>query len=312
MEMFEMKKTIVNKFMKMKRYILALLVLGLMFDTASAQLAPLGAMYYQNQYLNNPAFAGFGQGLEVDLGYRQQWSTIPGSPKVQLLTGSYAMTPKAGLGLNLYNDQTGLFKRTRLMGSYAYHLPLNDKNDRLSFGLSLGYMDEMVDQGRINGDADDPSTRNFNQRQQYIDGDFGLAYTSGKLNLQVAIPNLRNSLGFSKEGGQVVNEPRFFAAVSYKVRLSESEGMGIEPKVVFREIRGFDSIFDVGANFIVVDDKIGLMAMYHSTESTSFGFSAQVSKTFCLMGLYSSNTGTMAGQSNGTFELNLKINLLGR
>src|SRR5215217_5075345 len=130
--MFRMK-TIMNKFIKMKRYIMALLVLGMVSADANAQLAPLGAMYYHNQYLNNPAFAGIGKGLEVDLGYRQQWSTIPGSPKVQVLTGSYAMTPKAGLGLNVYNDQTGLFKRTRVMGSYAYHLPLSSKNDKLSF-----------------------------------------------------------------------------------------------------------------------------------------------------------------------------------
>ncbi|RYD94974.1 MAG: type IX secretion system membrane protein PorP/SprF [Sphingobacteriales bacterium] len=291
---------------------MALLVSGLMSGTASAQLAPLGAMYYHNQYLNNPAFAGKGQGLEVDLGYRQQWSTVPGSPKVQVLTGSYAMTPRAGLGLNVYNDQMGLFKRTRVMGSYAYHLPLNSKGDKLSFGVSLGFMDELVDQGLIDGDPSDPSTRNFNQRQQYVDGDFGVAYTSGKLSLQAAMPNLRNSLGFSEGEDQVVNDARLFAAASYKIRLSESEGVGLEPKVVFRGVRGMDNIFDVGANFTFVDDKIGLMAMYHSTESTSFGLSAKVSKTFDILTLYTTNTAALAGQTNGSFELNLKINLFGK
>lgn len=309
--MFRMSITM-NKFMKMKRYIMALMVSGITFGTANAQLAPLGAMYYHNQYLNNPAFAGVGKGLEVDLGYRQQWSTIPGSPKVQLLTGSYAMTPKAGLGLNVYNDQTGLFKRTRVMGSYAYHLPVSSKNDKLSFGLSLGFMDELVDQGLMDGDPNDPSTRNFNERQQYVDGDFGVAYTSGKLSLQAAMPNLRNNLGFSKDGERVVNEARFFAAASYRIRLSESEGMGLEPKVAFRGVKGMDNIFDVGANFTFVEDKIGLMAMYHSTKSTSFGFSAKLSKNFDLMGIYSSNTAALAGQTNGSLEVNLKLNLFGK
>ena len=309
--MFKMK-TKEKRFMKMKRYMMAFLLSGMAFGTVNAQLAPLGAMYYHNQYLNNPAFAGLGQGLEVDLGYRQQWSTIPGGPKVQVLTGSYAMTPKAGLGLNLYNDQTGLFKRTRLMGSYAYHLPVSSRGDRLSFGVSLGYMDEMVDQGLMDGDPNDASTRNFNQRQQYVDGDFGVAYTSGKLSLQAAMPNLRNSLGFSKDGDQVVNEARFFAAASYKIRLSDSEGMGVEPKVAFRGVKGMDNIFDVGANFTFAEDKIGLMAVYHSTESTSFGLSAKVSKAINILGLYTSNTGAMAGQTNGSFELNLKVNLFGK
>ncbi|SOD13368.1 type IX secretion system membrane protein, PorP/SprF family [Pedobacter xixiisoli] len=301
--------TKMNKLMKMKRHIIALLVSGMAFGTASAQLAPLGAMYYHNQYLNNPAFAGMGPGLEVDLGYRQQWSTLPGSPKVQVLTGSYAMTPKAGLGLSVYNDQTGLFKHTRVMGSYAYHLPVNSKGDKLSFGISLGFMDELVDQGMMDGDPNDPSTRNFNERRQYVDGDFGIAYTSGKLSLQAAMPNLRNGLGFSKDGEEVVNEARYFAAASYRIRLSESEGVGLEPKVAFRGVRGFDNILDVGANFTFADDKIGLMAMYHSTKSTSFGVNAKLSKAFSLLGLYTSNTSALASQTNGSFELNLKINL---
>lgn len=295
--------------MKMKRYMIALLVSVMVSGTAYAQLAPLGAMYYHNQYLNNPAFAGMRQGVEVDLGYRQQWSTVPGSPKVQILTGSYAITPKAGLGLNVYNDQTGLFKRTRVMGSYAYHLPLSSKADRLSFGVSLGFMDELVDQGLMDGDPNDPSVRNFNERRQYVDGDFGVAYTKARLSLQVAVPNLRNSLGLSKQDEQVVDEARFFAAASYKIRLSESEGVGLEPKISFRDMRGFDDIVDIGVNFTFVDDRIGLMAMYHSTESTSFGLNVKISKTFNLLGLYTSNTGAMAGQTNGSFEMNLKINL---
>ncbi|RZM23846.1 MAG: type IX secretion system membrane protein PorP/SprF [Pedobacter sp.] len=301
-----------DKLMKMKRYIMALLVAAMVSATANAQLAPLGAMYYHNQYLNNPAFAGIGQGLEVGAGFRQQWSTMPGSPKVQVLTGSYALTPKTGLGLNVYNDQTGLFKRTRVVGSYAYHLPLNGDNDRLSFGVSLGFMDEMVDQGLMDGDPNDPSIGNFNDRRQYVDGDFGVAYTGGKLRLQAAMPNLRNSLGFSKDGEQVVNEARFFAAASYKISLSQSEGVGLEPKVAFRGVRGTDNIFDFGANFTFIDEKIGLMAIYHSTESTSFGFSARLSRNFDLMGIYSSNTAALAGQTNGSFELNLKVNLFNK
>lgn len=298
--------------MKMKRYMMALLISGLGFGTASAQLAPLGAMYFQNQYLNNPAFAGKHQGLELDLGYRQQWSSMPGSPKIQSLTGSYAMTSRAGLGLNIYNDQTGLYKRTRIMGTYAYHLPLSAGSDKLSFGVSVGLMDERVDYNILDGDLDDPSTRNFNQRDKYLDGDFGVAYTSDKLNVQASMPNLRNTLGFNKDDDRVVNEARYFVAASYKLRLSENQGVGLEPKVSFRSVRGFDNIFDMGANFTFVEDKIGLMGMYHTNKSTSFGFIAKVSKTFDLMGVYTSNTAALAGQTNGSFEVNMKINLFNK
>lgn len=304
--------TKMDKLMKIKRYMMALLVSGMVCGTANAQLAPLGAMYFQNQYLNNPAFAGKHQGLELDLGYRQQWSNMPGSPKIQSLTGSYAMTSRAGLGLNINNDQTGLYKRTRIMGTYAYHLPLSAGSDKLSFGVSVGLMDERIDYNILDGDVDDPSARNFNQRDKYLDGDFGVAYTSNKLNVQASMPNLRNTLGFNKDDDRVVNDARYFVAASYKLRLSENQGVGLEPKVAFRSVRGFDNIFDMGANFTFVEDKIGLMGMYHTNKSTSFGFIAKVSKTFDLMGVYTSNTAALAGQTNGSFEVNMKINLFNK
>lgn len=281
-------------------------------SSVKAQLAPLGAMYYHNQYLNNPAFAGKDAGLTLDLGIRQQWSNVPGAPKVQVLTGAYAITQRAGLGLNVHNDQTGLFKTTRIMGSYAYHLPLSANANKLSFGLSLGLMDQLIDYSLLDGNIEDPSLRNFNQRQQYLDGDFGLAYTSATLNVQGSVPNLRNNLGFSDNGDQVVNEARFFAAASYKLLLSETEGMAIEPKIAYRAIRGTDDIVDIGANFTFVDQKIGLIAIYHTSKSASFGFNGKVSKAFNVTGFYTSNTAALAGRTNGSFELNLKLNLFNK
>ncbi len=298
-----------NKVMKLKRYAIVLLVFGTISNTVSAQLAPLGAMYFQNQYLNNPAFAGKEEGLEAGLSYRQQWSSLPGSPKVQALTASYALTPKAGLGLNIYNDQAGLFQWMRVMGSYAYHLPINYSDHKLSLGVSFGFMNETVDYGRMDGDIDDISVENFNQRKQYLDGDFGVAYTTGKFNLQAALPNLRNNLGFSNEGRQVVDEAKFYIAASYKLFLSQGSGIGLEPKVAFRSVRNFTNIMDFGGNFTFAENKIGLMMMYHTSESASFGFSTRLSQTFQLMGFYTTNTSALSGHANGSFELNLKMNL---
>lgn len=105
--------------------------------------------------------------------------------------------------------------------------------------------------------------------------------------------------------------PLLFLMLFFQTTLSASDGMGLEPKVAFRGVKGMDHIFDMGANLTFVDEKIGLMAMYHSTKSTSFGLNAKVSKNFNILGLYSSNTGAMAGQTNGSFELNLKLNLFG-
>jgi hypothetical protein len=62
-------------------------IITLLSTTSSkAQLSPFGAMYYQNQYLANPAIAGAQEGLRADLGFNSQQTNIPGSPKTQIIT----------------------------------------------------------------------------------------------------------------------------------------------------------------------------------------------------------------------------------
>lgn len=57
------------------------------------------------------------------MGIRKQWNNIPGSPSAQTSTVDYDLTDKAGIGFNGNNDKAGIFKRTRLVSTYAYHLP---------------------------------------------------------------------------------------------------------------------------------------------------------------------------------------------
>src|ERR1700712_4005698 len=90
-----------------------------------AQLNPMQSIYYQNRYLFNPAMAGLEEGLNLNLSHQQQWNPFPGAPKSESLTADYHSTDKVGFGLNLSDNTAGLFGETRLMGTYAYHLPIN-------------------------------------------------------------------------------------------------------------------------------------------------------------------------------------------
>src|SRR5690606_37511797 len=98
--------------------------LVLITSTAKAQLYPLGSLYYQNEYIGNPAMAGVEEGLKLNGIIRKQWTNIPGSPLYQSLTATYHHKERVGLGMNFYNESAGLLKRTRLTATYAYHLPL--------------------------------------------------------------------------------------------------------------------------------------------------------------------------------------------
>jgi type IX secretion system PorP/SprF family membrane protein len=272
-----------------------------------AQLAPMGVQYFQTQYLANPALAGIGEGTNLHLGYRQQWNSIPGAPVKQYLAGEFHMTNKVGLGFTLYNDAAGLLKKTSFTGSYAYHLPLNDEDQKMHFGLSFGYRHERISNEDIIGDVNDNAVVRFNQRKNYVDGDFGIAYTSNRLNIQAAFPNLKSLL--KKEEIKTIDRATFFSAISYKWSFGENVNTFVlEPKFCFRGVSGYDNIADFGANLSVINNKLNFSGMYHTSKSSTFGVGFHY-QSMAIFGLYSTENTQLRGDANGVFEIGLKLNL---
>lgn len=276
-------------------------------STLKAQLNPLSAQYYTNQYLINPAFAGAGQGLKLNGAYRKLWSNVEGSPLTQSLTADYGFN-KLGLGLTINNESEGLQRQTRVVGSYAYHLKLSEDNHQLHFGVSLGFLSQRLEIADAYGDPNDPSVGQYNDRRTYLDGDFGIAYTSNKLNVQAAIPNLKSIL--KKDVIKLADVATFYSAVSYKIGISEGdEGMDIEPKIAYRGVKGFDNIWDAGAQLSIANKQVFLLGMYHSTESATFGLGMDYKKKYLISGTYTTQTSALSSYTNGSFELNLRVNL---
>jgi type IX secretion system PorP/SprF family membrane protein len=284
-----------------------IMMMSLLFYTnASAQLNPLTSQYFLNQYQVNPAYAGASEGLKVNLDYRKQWSNIPGSPSTQSMTADYKLN-KVGIGINVFNEKAGSLQRTKAMATYAYHLQLNKEDQHLSFGASIGLMNERVDYNEINGDQSDAILAEFNNKGSLFDGDFGVAYTSKTFNLEAAIPNLRSFV--KQETNNNIDRARFFAAVSYKINTGNgANALEIEPKVVFREIQGYKSIIDAGANFNFTD-KLFIMGMYHSSNSASFGAGINYQSSLAIMAFYTTETAALQGSANGTFEVSLRARL---
>ncbi|WP_367866164.1 PorP/SprF family type IX secretion system membrane protein [Pedobacter sp. WC2423] len=285
------------------------LMTGLFLFTAKqskAQLNPLAAMYYQNQYLGNPAMVGIDRGLSFNLGYRAQWNGTPGSPVTQSVTGNYGVTDRMGLGINVSNDKIGLQRWTRAVGSYAYHLPLNGNGDQLHFGLSFGFSNERLNENLVNGDPTDVGISQYNQRSTYVDGDFGIAYTANRLTLQAALPNLK-SVFHKNDLNNLSDQATFYTAASYRLSLSEGEeGVDVEPKVALRGVKGYKDIFDAGANLVFANKRVNVYGLYHSTESYTFGVGMQY-QGLNLSGSYTSGTSALRGYVDGNFELSLRI-----
>ncbi|HYK77135.1 MAG TPA: type IX secretion system membrane protein PorP/SprF [Daejeonella sp.] len=283
---------------------LAILIQFINAQRVSAQSVML-AQYYQNPYLGNPALAGISEGLNLNMGLRNQWRNIPGSPLISTFTGDYQLE-KVGVGLNIQNMKTGLFNRNRIVGTYAYHLPLNKKDEMLHFGLSLGVMINKLDIGKIIGEeVDDPTAQLYNARSLYIDGDFGMAYTTERFTLQGSVPNLK--LLLKKDEQYSVEQSTLFLAMSYKLGQS-LETTSIEPKIGYRGAIGMESVVDLGAN-VSFENRFSFMGMFHSTKGSSFGFGFTHDK-FNIQGFYSTLRAAQREPTGGSFEVSVKVHLM--
>lgn len=287
--------------------IMFLIILGT--NTANAQLTEYESMYFQNQYINNPAMAGLNEGVKLNLGYQRQWDQVPGNPILMNGTIEYNAGNITGWGLNFNSDRAGLINRTRVVATYAYHLPIGEE-EKLNFGLSAGAKFASIDNSKVIGQYDDIALQNFNNGGTF-DGDFGMSYTSRLLTIQASLPNLNNFLVNTDDGvKKYVDRSIFYSAVSYKILLSnEDEDLNVEPLIAYRGIKGHKDILDAGARFNFPDYKMNVSAFYHTNKTVSTAFGIDVIDKVGVFIAYSKYFGSLGAYANNTFEcgLNFKI-----
>lgn len=250
------------------KYII-LIVASLFWMKSEAQQLPLFSQYYYNPFVYNPAFTGTAETNNAYLIHRSQWKDMPGSPTTYALTIDGSVKEKEiGLGLSLFNDQTDIFSRTGLYGSYSYHLPLNSEHN-IYVGLSAGVIDNKIDFSRTNvTDVNDPLLYNTNRRKVTTDATFGLSYFWQDLTVGFSVPQLLGKkINYDEDNTNVYMRLRrhFIGSVMYNFEINED--IDFIPSIMTRAAKGSPFQFDVNANFSWKD-------MLRAGLSYRFGYSA--------------------------------------
>ena len=182
----------------------------------------------------------------------------------------------------------------------------------MNFGLSLGINDSRINFSAVNGDLTDIELSKYNQRGPFVDGDLGLSYTSNNLFIAGILPNLNTNL-FNRSGQKEdIDGTVFITMVSYKIKLNgETDAFSLEPLAAYREIKGFDNIFDLGANFRMNNYHLDLQAIYHSNDNFGLGFVFD-QPNYTINFDYNLYTGQITNYTNGAFEIGLKLRLLNK
>jgi type IX secretion system PorP/SprF family membrane protein len=166
--------------MNFKKYFLLIFALIIEFSSAQEGISVYSDYLSDNYYLLHPSMAGAGSCDKLRLTARAQWFGQDEAPALQTLSYNARAGEQSGLGGIVYNDKNGFHSQKGVKLTYAHHLMFSrdavDLN-QLSFGLSVGLVQSILDQTKFLGPNDfDPIVDGSIQQDSYFNIDFGMSY----------------------------------------------------------------------------------------------------------------------------------------
>lgn len=218
-----------------------------------AQQDPLYTQYMYNMSVINPAYATDNPGM-LNLGgiYRSQWVGIDGAPSTASFFAHTPVSERVELGLSIVHDEIGdIIKENNITADFAYVLPLDDNNNKLSFGVKGGITTFDGDLTRLEtNQPNDPAFQNINDLFPV----FGVgAFLFGeKYYFGVSAPNLFTAKHLENEQGlRGLGEENihYFATGGYVFDLGTD--FKLKPAFMARGVEGAPLSVDITANVLM-------------------------------------------------------------
>ena len=285
-----------------KRCGLLLLVLMLVcfVYSAQAQQDPLYGLYLNNPLVINPAFAGLGNNLDVNVGYRAQWAGFDGAPTTLNANGSISLYKnRIGAGLQIVQDNIGENKNTGASGLFAYKLNFDKRV--VSFGMSAGFVNYRSSPGRLNlQDPDDALFPSVSEMAPALGA--GAMVKTDRYLLGVSVPRILAATS----GNQLVQpyQRHYYLFASYLFFVSER--VVLRPGALLKLTGGNPPSVD--ANLNVVIDRHYSVGLY-ARNLNAVGLQAQLTLLDKFRVAYSFEvpTGSSVGARFVTNEVMLGI-----
>ncbi|TYB74313.1 PorP/SprF family type IX secretion system membrane protein [Bizionia myxarmorum] len=114
-----------------------------------------------NRFIQNPTYSFVGEdNTYISMYHRNQWIEFNDSPKAYMLSYTGRFNEKTGLGIGIYQQNTGVITSFGAIGNFAQNIRLND-NMNLTLGFNLAYYSSGVDNNRTITAEDDPLLLSF-------------------------------------------------------------------------------------------------------------------------------------------------------
>jgi len=186
-----------------------------------AQYDPYFSHYWDMEPSFNPGAIGKEDKINAVGAYAMTLVGFENNPRTMYLAGDmpfYAMKNYHGVGLQLMNDQIGLFVHQRLAAQYAFRKKLF--GGMLSAGLQVGLLNEKMDGSKVDLiDTDDEAFSSSEQTGNALDLGFGLYYKARKWYVGVSAQHLNAPLVELGQTNEYKVDQMFYLTGGYNIRL---------------------------------------------------------------------------------------------
>ncbi|MDI9309397.1 MAG: type IX secretion system membrane protein PorP/SprF [Limnohabitans sp.] len=191
-----------------------------------------------NYYLIHPSMAGGSNCSKVRLTTRQQWFGNSDAPSLQTLSYNGKIGDKgSALGAILFTDVNGYHSQKGAKLTYAHHLMFSRSTvdlNQLSFGLSVGFIQNQLDQTTFDPRDFDPIVSPVIARSTYFNVDFGASYNVYDFYLHATV---KNALFRSRDlytGFESDNLRKYLLSFGYT--FGDSRKLLWEPSLLFQMV----------------------------------------------------------------------------
>ena len=246
---------------------------------AFAQQEPLFTQYYVNDIAINPAISGSKSYNSLTMLTRQQWLGFEGAPLSTNISYHGSLNNRSAMGGYLMFDKAFPSTQANLNLNYAYHIPLNYDDVKLSFGLGAKLMYHNLD---FNIDdlppGVDPAYSSKSYDKTLADASSGVYFYGKDFYVGFSISNMfQSSFNTEVNGSPHLNSEyrNYYGMGAYRFRIINNDWQ-LEPSLLIRKMQYQSSVTDVTTRILYLENTwAGLTYRNNGTAIVSFGFGAK-------------------------------------
>lgn len=273
------------------RKLIILIFIVFVSESLYSQQFPLQSQYQFNYSAINPSIIAENQYTSVRGSFRQQWVGFAENPIATQNLSLYRGFGNNGLGVNVFNDETGgAFSKSGLSFSYAHKVVFTDYD--VFFGLSGGF-------AKVNLlNVSDPSI--VNREDIVPDVTFGTYLKYDNFRLGISVPGLLNENMELTNSDDNTTESNLYAMLSYVHQINDM--LTIYPSALLKQASETSQL-DFNVN-LKIKDQIWIGGSYRQDFGPSVFLGIDFGKLFSIYS-YDLSTNDAYSYSNGSHELTI-------